>query len=108
MLQDKADPTKFVKTVLCEDKWEYDPALAPGNGGVYQPENKRFEESFMGDPMPASLGRHISKFSDKYVKTIDGTFIKVSDLYTDRSSDNKGLLFRAANFHSVKLYNTNK
>ena len=106
MLQDKDDPTKFVKTVLCEDKWEYDPILAPGNGGVYQPENKRFEESFMGHPMPASLGRHISKFSDKYVKTTDGTFVKVSDLYTGRSSNS--LLFHAANFHSVKLYNTNK
>ena len=104
MLQDKDDPTKFVKTVLCEDKWEYDPAIAPGNGGVYQPENKRFEESFMGHPMPASLGRHISIFGDKYVKTTDGTFVKVSDLYTGRSNT---LLFHAANFHSVKLYNTN-
>ena len=108
MLQDEADPTKFVKTVLCEDKWEYDPAIAPDNVGVYQPENKRFEESFMGSFMPTSLSSHISKFSDKYVKTEDGKFIKVSDLYTGRSNENKGLLFRAANFHSVKLYNTNK
>lgn len=106
MLQDKADPTKFVKTVLCEDKWEYDPAIAPNNDGVYQPEYKRFEEGFIGQYMPASLSRYISKFSDKYVKTMDGKFIKVSDLYTDRSSNS--LLFRAANFHSVKLYNTNK
>ena len=106
MLQDKADPTKFVKTVLCEDKWEYDPAIAPGNGGVYQPEYKRFDEDFIGPFMPASLSRYISKFGDKYVKTIDGKFIKVSDLYTSRSSN--GFLFRAANFHSVKLYNTNK
>ena len=106
MLQDKADPTKFVKTVLCEDKWEYDPTIAHGNGGVYQPENKRFEEGFMGTFMPASLSKHISKFDSKYVKTIDGTFIKVSDLYTGRGSNS--LLFRAANFHSVKLYNTNK
>lgn len=106
MLQDKADPTKFVKTVLCEDKWEYDPAIAPDNGGVYQPGNKRFEEDFIGQYMPASLSRYISKFSDKYVKTMDGKFIKVSDLYTGRSSN--ALLFRAANFHSVKLYNTNK
>lgn len=106
MLQDKADPTKFVKTVLCEDKWEYDPGIAPNNDGVYQPENKRFEEDFIGQYMPASLSRHISKFSDKYVKTMDGKFIKVSDLYTGRSSN--VLLFRAANFHSVKLYNTNK
>lgn len=106
MLQDKADPTKFVKTVLCEDKWEYDPDIAPNNDGVYQPEYKRFEEDFMGQYMPASLSRYISKFSDKYVKTMDGKFIKVSDLYTGRSSN--VLLFRAANFHSVKLYNTNK
>ena len=106
MLQDKADPTKFVKTVLCEDKWEYDPAIAPDNGGVYQPEYKRFEEAFIGQFMPATLSRYISKFSDKYVKTIDGKFIKVSDLYTGRSSN--ALLFRAANFHSVKLYNTNQ
>lgn len=106
MLQDKADPTKFVKTVLCEDKWEYDPDIAPNNDGVYQPEYKRFEEDFIGQYMPASLSRHISKFSDKYVKTMDGKFIKVSDLYTGRSSN--VLLFRAANFHSVKLYNTNK
>ena len=106
MLQDKADPTKFVKTVLCEDKWEYDPAIAPDNAGVYQPEYKRFEEDFIGQFMPASLSRYISKFSDKYVKTIDGKFIKVSDLYTGRSSN--ALLFRAANFHSVKLYNTNQ
>ena len=105
MLQDKADPTKFVKTVLCEDKWEYDPAIAPGNGGVYQPENKRFED-FIGPFMPAPLSRYISKFSGKYVKTIDGKFIKVSDLYTDRGSN--ALLFLAANFHSVKLYNTNQ
>ena len=106
MLQDKADPTKFVKTVLCEDKWEYDPDIAPNNGGVYQPEHKRFEEGFIGQYMPASLSRHISKFSNKYVKTMDGKFIKVSDLYTDRGSNS--LLFRAANFHSVKLYNTNE
>lgn len=106
MLQDKADPTKFIKTVLCEDKWEYDPDIAPNNDGVYQPEYKRFEEGFIGQYMPASLSRYISKFSDKYVKTMDGKFIKVSDLYTDRSSNS--LLFRAANFHSVKLYNTNK
>ena len=106
MLQDKADPTKFVKTVLCEDKWEYDPDIAPNNDGVYQPEYKRFEEGFIGQYMPASLSRYISKFSDKYVKTMDGKFIKVSDLYTGRSSNS--LLFRAANFHSVKLYNTNK
>ena len=106
MLQDKADPTKFVKTVLCEDKWEYDPAIAPDNGGVYQPEYKRFEEDFIGQFMPASLSKYISKFGDKYVKTIDGKFIKVSDLYTGRSSN--ALLFRAANFHSVKLYNTNQ
>ena len=106
MLQDKADPTKFVKTVLCEDKWEYDPDIAPDNRGVYQPEYKRFEEDFIGPFMPASLSRYISKFSDKYVKTMDGKFIKVSDLYTGRSSNS--LLFRAANFHSVKLYNTNK
>ena len=105
MLQDKADPTKFVKTVLCEDKWEYDPAIAPNNDGVYQPEDKRFED-FIGPFMPASLSRYISKFSDKYVKTIDGKFIKVSDLYTGR--DSNALLFLAANFHSVKLYNTNK
>lgn len=105
MLQDKADPTKFVKTVLCEDKWEYDPAIAPDNGGVYQPVYKRFEEDIIGQYMPASLSRYISKFSDKYVKTMDGKFIKVSDLYTGRSSNS--LLFRAANFHSVKLYNTN-
>ena len=110
MLQDKADPTKFVKTVLCEDKWEYDPAIAPDNVGVYQPEYERFEKdrSEIYNNSPASLTRYISKFGDKYVKTIDGTFIKVSDLYTGQSSDNKGLLFRAANFHSVKLYNTNK
>lgn len=106
MLQDKTDPTKFVKTVLCEDKWEYDPTIAPDNGGVYQPENKRFEEDFIGQYMPASLSRYISKFSDKYVKTMDGKFIKVFDLYTGRRSN--ALLFRAANFHSVKLYNTNK
>ena len=106
MLQDKADPTKFVKTVLCEDKWEYDPAIAPDNGGVYQPEYKRFEEDFIGQFMPASLSKYISKFGDKYVKTIYGKFIKVSDLYTGRSSN--ALLFRAANFHSVKLYNTNQ
>lgn len=107
MLQDKADPTKFVKTVLCEDKWEYDPTLAPDSDGVYQPEYKRFEEDFIGPVMPASLSRFISKFSDKYVKTInDGKFIKVSDLYTGR--DSNALLFRAANFHSVKLYNTNQ
>ena len=105
MLQDKADPTKFVKTVLCEDKWEYDPAIAPGNGGVYQPENKRFED-FIGPFMPASSSRYISKFDDKYVKTIDGKFIKVSDLHTGRGSN--ALLFLAANFHSVKLYNTNQ
>ena len=110
MLQDKADPTKFVKTVLCEDKWEYDPAIAPDNVGVYQPEYKRFEKDRLEiyNNNPAPLTMYISKFGDKYVKTIDGTFIKVSDLYTGRSSDNKGLLFRAANFHSVKLYNTNK
>lgn len=106
MLQDKTDPTKFVKTVLCEDKWEYDPTIAPNNDGVYQPECKRFEADFIGQYMPASLSGYISKFSGKYVKTIDGKFIKVSDLYTDRSSNT--LLFRAANFHSVKLYNTNK
>ena len=105
MLQDKADPTKFVKTVLCEDKWEYDPDIAPDNGGVYQLENKRFED-FIGPFMPAPLSRYISKFSDKYVKTIDGKFIKVSDLYTGRGSN--ALLFLAANFHSVKLYNTNQ
>ena len=105
MLQDKADPTKFVKTVLCGDKWEYDPTIAPGNGGVYQPENKRFEEG-LGPFIPVTLSTHISKFSDKYVKTTDGTFIKVSDLYTGRGSN--VLLFRAANFHSVKLYNTNQ
>lgn len=105
MLQDKTDPTKFVKTILCEDKWEYDPAIAPDNAGVYQPEYKRFEEDFIGQYMPATLSRHISKFSDKYVKTMDGKFIKVSDLYTGRGSNS--LLFRAANFHSVKLYNTN-
>lgn len=109
MLQDKADPTKFVKTVLCEDKWEYDPAIAPDNGGVYQPEYKRFEKDLIETYNPAPLSRYISKFGDKYVKTIDGKFIKVSDLYTDwNRTDNKGLLFRAANFHSVKLYNTNK
>ena len=106
MLQDKADPTKFVKTVLCEDKWEYDPTIAPDNGGVYQPAYKRFETDFIGPFMPASLSMYISNFSDKYVKTIDGRFIKVSDLYTGRSSNS--LLFRAANFHSVKLYNTDK
>lgn len=105
MLQDKADPTKFVKTVLCEDKWEYDPDIAPNNDGVYQPEYKRFEEGFIGQYMPATLSRYISKFSNKYVKTTKGKFIKVSDLYTGRSSNS--LLFRAANFHSVKLYNTN-
>ena len=111
MLQDEADPTKFVKTVLCEDKWEYDPAIAPDNVGVYQPEYKRFEKDRLGtyNNNPASLIKYIiSKFGGKYVKTIGGTFIKVSDLYTGRSSDDKGLLFRAANFHSVKLYNTNK
>ena len=109
MLQDKADPTKFVKTVLCEDKWEYDPAIAPGNGGVYQPEHKRFEKDLIGTRNPAPLIRYISKFGDKYVRTINGKFIKVSDLYTDRNiTSDKGLLFRAANFHSVKLYNTNK
>lgn len=109
MLQDKADPTKFVKTVLCEDKWEYDPAIAPGNGGVYQPEHKRFEKDLIGTRDPAPLIRYISKFSDKYVKTINGEFIKVADLYTDwNSTSDKGLLFRAANFHSVKLYNTNR
>lgn len=106
MLQDKTDPTKFVKTVLCEDKWEYDPDIAPNNDGVYQPEYKRFEADFIGQYMPASLSRYISKFSDKYVKTMDGKFIKVSDLYTDRGSN--VLLFRAANFHSVKLYNNNQ
>lgn len=106
MLQDKDDPTKFVKTVLCEDKWEYDPDISPNNNGVYQPEDKRFEAGFIGQYMPASLSRYISKFSDKYVKTMDGEFIKVSDLYTGRGSN--VLLFRAANFHSVKLYNTNK
>ena len=109
MLQDKADPAKFVKTVLCEDKWEYDPAIAPGNGGVYQPEHKRFEKDLIGTRDPAPLIRYISKFSDKYVKTINGKFIKVADLYTDwNSTSDKGLLFRAANFHSVKLYNTNQ
>ena len=109
MLQDKADPTKFVKTVLCEDKWEYDPAIAPGNGGVYQPEHKRFEKDLIGTRDPVPLIRYISKFSDKYVKTINGKFIKVADLYTDwNSTSDKGLLFRAANFHSVKLYNTNQ
>ena len=107
MLQDKADPTKFVKTVLCEDKWEYDPAIAHGNGGVYQPKYKRFEEDFIGQYMPASLSKFISKFSDKYVRTTTTReFIKVSDLYTGR--DSNALLFRAANFHSVKLYSNNK
>ena len=104
MLQDKTDPTKFVKTVLCEDKWEYDPAIAPNNDGVYQPENKRFKEDFIGHYMTAPLSNYISRFSDKYVKTMGGKFIKVSDLYIDLSST----LLRAANFHSVKLYNTNK
>ena len=108
MLQDKTDPSKFVKTVLCEDKWEYDPAIAPANGGVYQPEYKRFEKDIIESYNPAPLVRYISKFSDKYVKTSLGEFIRVSDLYTDRNSSDKGLLFRAANFHSVKLYNTNK
>lgn len=106
MLQDKADPTKFVKTVLCEDKWEYDPAIAPDNAGVYQPEYKRFEEDCFGVHIPAMLSKYISKFSDKYVKTSSGEFVKVFDLYTGRRSN--ALLFRAANFHSVKLYNTNQ
>lgn len=107
MLQDKADPKKFVKTVLCEDKWEYDPTIAPNNDGVYQPGNKRFEEDRIDEHNhPAMLSDYISNFSDKYVKTMDGKFIKVSDLYTGR--DSNALLFRAANFHSVKLYNTNK
>ena len=108
MLQDKADSTKFVKTVLCEDKWEYDPDIAPDNGGVYQPEYKRFEKDIIETRNPAPLVRCISKFRDKYVRTSSGKFIKVSDLYTDwNSTSDKGLLFRAANFHSVKLYNTN-
>lgn len=107
MLQDKTDPTKFVKTVLCEDKWEYDPTIAPDNVGVYQPKNNRFEEDRIGQYMPAMLSDYISNFSDKYVKTkTTGEFIKVSDLYTGRRYN--CLLFRAANFHSVKLYNTNK
>ena len=61
-------------------------------------------------------GKHLSnetkqKLSDKKKKkvnqyTIDGKFIKVPDLFTGRGSN--ALLFLAANFHSVKLYNTNQ
>lgn len=109
MLQDEADPDKFVKTVLCEDKWEYDPTIAPNNDGVYRPEFNRFEKDRIDEHNhPAMLSNYISKFIDKYVRTSSGKFIKVSDLYTGHSSGDKGLLFRAANFHSVKLYNTNK
>lgn len=109
MLQDEADPTKFVKTLLVEDKWEYDPDIASNTHGVYQPDYKRFEKDIADQYDPAKLTRCMSKFSDKYVKTTSGEFIKVSNLYTARhTSDLRGLLYRAANFHSVKLYNTNQ